>query len=65
MSQDLGRAASAEPRAGLLEMYRTAISYLDSLSDPGVQPLREELTALRRSLEDEPQLRAPGIETRP
>jgi hypothetical protein len=31
-------------------MYRSAISYLDSLHDPAVEPLRRELTALQRRL---------------
>jgi hypothetical protein len=48
VSPDLGR--ENERRTGLLEMYRTAISYLDSLRDPAVQPLRRELRALQYKL---------------
>lgn len=53
MSLDPGRAAEHDPRAGMLEMYRTAIAYLDSLRDPAVEPLRAELTALERRLADD------------
>jgi hypothetical protein len=53
VSLDPGRAPEADRREDLLEMYRTAISYLDSLRDPAVQPLRAELTALESRLADE------------
>ena len=53
MSLDPGRAPEADRREDLLEMYRTAIAYLDSLHDPAVQPLRAELTALESRLADE------------
>jgi hypothetical protein len=52
VSPDPGRIPD-ERRADLLEMYRTAIDYLDSLQDPAVRPLRRELTALERRLIDE------------
>ena len=50
MSLDPGRAAEHDTRPGMLEMYRTAIAYLDSLRDPAVEPLRAQLTALERRL---------------
>jgi hypothetical protein len=53
VSLDRGRAPEAHRREDLLEMYRTAIAYLDSLRDSAVQPLRAELTALERRLSDE------------
>jgi hypothetical protein len=53
VSLDPGRATEAHRREDLLEMYRTAIAYLDSLRDSAVQPLRAELTALERRLSDE------------
>lgn len=48
VSLDPGR--ENERRAGLLEMYRTALSYLDSVRDSALEPLREELTALQQRL---------------
>jgi hypothetical protein len=53
VSLDPGRTGEADRQADLLEMYRTAIAYLDSLRDPAVEPLRAELTALERRLADE------------
>jgi hypothetical protein len=53
VSPDPGRDPEADRREELLEMYRTAIAYLDSLRDPAVQPLRAELTALESRLAHE------------
>ena len=64
MSPDLGRI-SDDRRTDLLEMYRTAIEYLDSLRDPAVRPLRRELTALERQLLDEQRHARTGVEQRP
>jgi hypothetical protein len=50
VSLDPGRAPETDRREDLLEMYRTAIEYLDSLHDPAVQPLRAELSMLERRL---------------
>jgi hypothetical protein len=53
VSLDPGRVPEDERREDLLEMYRTAIAYLDSLRDPAVRPLRAELTALESRLADQ------------
>jgi len=53
VSPDLGRIPDRDRRTDLLEMCRAAISYLDSLHDPAVRPLRQELSRLQRRLADQ------------
>jgi hypothetical protein len=53
VSPDPGLSREDDRRNGLLEMYRIAIAYLDSLRDPALRPLRLELTDLQRRLLDE------------
>jgi hypothetical protein len=65
VSRDPGRLHEDDRRAGLVEMYRAAIAYLDTLDDPAVGPLRRELADLQRRLVDEQRHAGPDIAARP